>query len=119
MVLIKLIAYDFIVDLTRPTDIFQGLKAYPLIFPRGKEVYDNKMNDQQSPSRFIVNVVGRYNVEKTYVLKLLANINLEHSFIERTNGISVSLPPPTVTHNAPMALINTVGARTSVIQGEP
>ncbi|CAF2772103.1 unnamed protein product [Rotaria sp. Silwood2] len=108
-------AYDFIIDLTRPTDIFQGLKAYPLIFPRGKEVYDNKINDQQSQSRFMVNVVGRYNVGKTYVLKLLANMNLGHSFTERTNGISVALPSSAVTHNAPMALIDTAGTRTPVI----
>ncbi len=109
-------SYDFIIDLTRPTDIFQGLKAYPILFPQGKEQYDKKMNDDnQNSYRFIVNVVGRYNVGKTYVLKLLANINLGHSFTERTNGISISLPLPADTHNAPMALIDTAGTRTPVV----
>ncbi|CAF4669710.1 unnamed protein product [Rotaria sp. Silwood2] len=105
-------SYDFVVDLTRPTDIYGALKAYPLSFPIGKQSYDNKTKD--SYSRFIINVVGRYNVGKTYVLRLLANINLGHSFTERTNGISVSLPPLNKTNNVPMALIDTAGSRTPV-----
>ncbi len=104
--------YDFIVDLTRPTDIFEGLKAYPISFPRGKDAYDRKM--QEEMDRFVVNVVGRYNVGKTYVLRLLANINLGHSFTERTIGVSVSLPSPNVTQGTPLALIDTAGTRTPV-----
>ncbi|CAF1207628.1 unnamed protein product [Rotaria sordida] len=105
-------SYDFIVDLTRPTDIYDALKAYPLLFPLGKQSYDNKTKD--SFSRFVINVVGRYNVGKTYVLRLLANINLGDAFIERTNGISVSLPLLQETNNVPMALIDTAGSRTPV-----
>lgn len=105
-------SYDFVVDLTRPTDIYDALKAYPLSFPLGKEVYDNKTKDQYS--RFIVNVVGRYNVGKTYILRLLANINLGSSFTERTNGISVSLPSLEVANQVPIALIDTAGSRTPV-----
>lgn len=105
-------AYDFVVDLTNPTDIYGTLKAYPLSFPLGREVYLNKT--QENHSRFIVNVVGRYNVGKTYILRLLANINLGYSFTERTNGISVSLPPLASTNNVPLALIDTAGARTPV-----
>ncbi|CAF3921654.1 unnamed protein product [Rotaria sp. Silwood1] len=105
-------SYDFVVDLTRPTDIYDALKAYPLLFPLGKQSYDNKTKD--SFNRFIINVVGRYNVGKTYVLRLLANINLGHGFIERTNGISVSLPLLQETKNVPMALIDTAGSRTPV-----
>lgn len=105
-------SYDFVVDLTRPTDIYASLKSYPLSFPLGKEVYDNKTQDKYD--RFIVNVVGRYNVGKTYVLRLLANINLGHSFTERTNGISVSLPSLAATNQIPIALIDTAGSRTPV-----
>ena len=39
-------AYDFVVDLTRPTDIYDTLKAYPLSFPLGKAVYDNKTKEK-------------------------------------------------------------------------
>jgi hypothetical protein len=105
-------SYDFIVDLTRPTDIFEGLKAYPISFPRGKDAYDKKM--QEEMDRFVVNVVGRYNVGKTYVLRLLADIDLGHSFTERTIGVSVSLPSPKDTNGTPLALIDTAGARTPV-----
>ncbi|CAF1467604.1 unnamed protein product, partial [Rotaria sordida] len=105
-------SYDFIVDLTRPTDIFENLKAYPVSFPLGKDVYDKKMAEKID--RFVVNVVGRYNVGKTYVLRLLANIDLGHSFTERTIGISVSLPSPDDTSNTPLALIDTAGTRTPV-----
>ncbi len=104
--------YDFIVDLTRPTDIFEGLKAYPISFPRGKDAYDKRM--QEEMHRFLVNVVGRYNVGKTYVLRLLANINLGDSFTERTIGVSVSLPSPKNTNGTPLALIDTAGTRTPV-----
>ena len=108
-------SYDFIVDLTRPTDILRGLGAYPVTFPRGRENYQSKIrHDRDAPARFIVNVVGRYNVGKTFVLKLLANVNLGHSFVERTNGISVSLPHPSETNDAPLALIDTAGTRTPV-----
>ena len=107
--------YDFIVDLTRPTDIYGQLKAYLVVFPSGKQAYDNKTRkDGCKPSRFIVNVVGRYNVGKTYVLRLLTNINLGHSFIERTHGISVSLPTPRNEYDPNIALIDTAGARTPV-----
>ena len=102
-------AYDFVVDFTRPTDILTELKAYPLTFPGGKENYDEKV--KETFSRFVVNVVGRYNVGKTYILRLLAGINLGHSFIERTNGISVSLPQ---IKDLPLALIDTAGTRTPV-----
>lgn len=105
-------SYDFIVDLTRPTDIFDKLKAYPISFPLGKQVYDDKMLD--NTDRFVVNVVGRYNVGKTYVLRLLANINLGDSFTERTIGVSVSLPAPKDTNETPLALIDTSGTRTPV-----
>jgi hypothetical protein len=105
-------SYDFVVDLTHPTDIYDTLKSYPLSFPLGKEVYDNKTKDQYN--RFIVNVVGRYNVGKTYVLRLLAGINLGHSFTERTNGISVSLPSLEITNKVPIALIDTAGTRVPV-----
>lgn len=108
-------SYDFVVDLTRPADIYGKLKAYPVSFPLGKKAYDNKTKpDDRVSSRFIVNVVGRYNVGKTYVIRLLANINLGHSFIERTNGISVSLPTPKAKHDANIALIDTAGTRTPV-----
>lgn len=108
-------SYDFVVDLTRPTDIFRSLKAYPLTFPLGKDVYDNKIKEDGSQiSRFVVNVVGRYNVGKTYVLRMLANINLGHSFIERTNGLSVALPFISQTQDTPLALIDTAGTRTPV-----
>jgi hypothetical protein len=102
-------AYDFVVDLTRPTDIYSELRAYPLTFPGGKANYDSKVAENYS--RFVINVVGRYNVGKTYILRLLANIDLGHSFIERTDGISVSL-----THFAQcsFALIDTAGTRTPV-----
>jgi predicted GTPase len=108
-------SYDFVIDLTRPTDIYGELKAYPLSFPRGKKAYDDKTkpNDQVS-SRFIVNVIGRYNVGKTYILRLLGNIDLVHSFTERTNGISVSLPNPRDEHDPSLALIDTAGSRTPV-----
>ncbi len=106
-------SYDFIVDLTRPSDIFKELKSYPITFPLGKKVYDDKVKEQED--RFIVNVVGRYNVGKTYVLRLLANINLGHSFTERTIGISVSLPSPKDTNGTPLALIDTAGTRTPVM----
>ena len=105
-------SYDFIVDLTRPADIFGKLKFYSVTFPLGKDVYDTKVNEQID--RFIVNVVGRYNVGKTYVLRLLANIDLGHSFTERTIGISVSLPSPSETNETPLALIDTAGTRTPV-----
>jgi hypothetical protein len=105
-------SYDFIVDLTRPTDIFEGLKAYPISFPLGKDFYDKRM--QEETHRFLVNVVGRYNVGKTYVLRLLANIDLGHSFTQRTIGVSVSLPPPKDTNGTPLALIDTAGTRTPV-----
>ena len=72
------------------------------------------IKQKRSYSRFIVNVVGRYNVGKTYILRLLANIDLGHSFTERTNGISVSLPLLQATHQVPVALIDTAGARTPV-----
>ncbi|CAF2956367.1 unnamed protein product [Rotaria sp. Silwood2] len=108
-------SYDFVVDLTRPTDIFRGLKAYPVAFPLGKDFYDNKIKeDGNQISRFVVNVVGRYNVGKTYILRLLANINLGHSFVERTNGLSVSLPFLSQTQDTPIALIDTAGTRTPV-----
>jgi predicted GTPase len=108
-------SYDFVVDLTRPTDIYGKLKAYPLSFPLGKSAYDKKTKpDDQMSSRFIVNVIGRYNVGKTYVLRLLANIDLVHSFTERTNGISVSLPTPSNEHDPNIALIDTAGSRTPV-----
>ncbi|CAF1422055.1 unnamed protein product [Adineta steineri] len=102
-------AYDFVVDLTRPTDIYSELKAYPLTFPRGKENYDRKVNEEHS--RFVINVVGRYNVGKTYILRLLAKINLGDSFTERTDGISVAL---TNLGALSMALIDTAGTRTPV-----
>jgi len=108
-------SYDFIVDLTRPTDIlsiFEKLKSYPITFALGKRVYDKKMKENED--RFVVNVVGRYNVGKTYVLRLLANIDLGHSFTERTIGVSVSLPSPKDTNGTPMALIDTAGTRTPV-----
>lgn len=105
-------SYDFIIDITRPTDIFDKLKAYPISFPIGKNVYDGKMIDNMD--RFVVNVVGRYNVGKTYVLRLLANINLGDSFTERTVGVSVSLPSPKDTDGTPLALIDTAGTRTPV-----
>jgi hypothetical protein len=108
-------SYDFVVDLTRPTEIFRGLSAYPLTFPLGREVYDNKIKeDGNQVSRFVVNIVGRYNVGKTYILRMLANINLGHSFIERTNGLSVALPLLSETQNTPLALIDTAGTRTPV-----
>jgi hypothetical protein len=106
-------SYDFIVDLTRPSDIFEELKAYSITFPLGKNVYDKKVEERKD--RFIVNVVGRYNVGKTYVLRLLANINLGHSFTNRTIGVSVSLPPPNETNGTPLALIDTAGTRTPVV----
>jgi HSP20 family molecular chaperone IbpA len=105
-------AYDFVVDLTHPTDIYDTLKAYPLSFPSGKEAYDSKI--KQDYYRFIINVVGRYNVGKTYVLRLIANIDLGHTFTERTIGISVSLPLLTATNSVPLALIDTAGSRTPV-----
>lgn len=108
-------AYDFVVDLTRPTDIYGKLKAYPISFPLGKSAYENKTRyGKEVSSRFIVNVVGRYNVGKTYVLRLLANINLGHSFTERTSGISVSLPTPRNKYDPNIALIDTAGSRTPV-----
>ncbi|CAF4583420.1 unnamed protein product, partial [Rotaria sp. Silwood1] len=108
-------SYDFVVDLTRPTDIFRSLHAYPVTFPQGKDFYDNKIKeDGNQISRFVVNVVGRYNVGKTYILRMLANINLGHSFIERTNGLSVSLPFVSQTQDTPLALIDTAGTRTPV-----
>lgn len=108
-------AYDFVVDLTRPADIYGKLQAYHVSFPLGKENYDNKVRkEDRQPSRFLVNVVGRYNVGKTYVLRLLANIDLGHSFTERTNGISVSLPTPKRSHDPNIALIDTAGTRTPV-----
>lgn len=108
-------AYDFVVDLTRPTDIYGQLNAYPISFPLGKKVYDNKTKgENKRQSRFMVNVVGRYNVGKTYVLRLLANLNLGHSFVERTNGISVSLPTPKTKNDPNIALIDTAGSRTPV-----
>ncbi|CAF1089980.1 unnamed protein product [Rotaria magnacalcarata] len=109
-------SYDFIVDLTRPTDIFEELKSYPITFPLGKKNYDEKV--QTKEDRYIVNVVGRYNVGKTYVLRLLANINLGHSFTERTIGVSVSLPSSKDTNDTPMALIDTAGTRTPVVYEE-
>ena len=109
-------SYDFIIDLTRPTDIFDKLKAYPISFPLSKQVYDTKM--LENTDRFVVNVVGRYNVGKTYVLRLLANINLGDSFTERTVGVSVSLPSPKDTDNTPLALIDTAGTRTPVSYGD-
>lgn len=108
-------AYDFVVDLTRPTDIYGPLKAYPVSFPLGKQAYDNKTKGENKKQiRYMVNVVGRYNVGKTYVLRLLANVNLGHSFVERTNGISVSLPNPRNKHDPNIALIDTAGSRTPV-----
>ena len=105
-------SYDFIVDLTRLTQIFGEYKSYPITFPLGKDKYDKKVKEEID--RFIVNVVGRYNVGKTYVLRLLANIDLGHSFTERTIGISVSLPSPSETNDTPLALIDTAGTRTPV-----
>jgi hypothetical protein len=108
-------SYDFVVDLTRPTDIFGKLKSYPLIYPSGKDVYDKKIqDDHKAIARFVVNVVGRYNVGKTFMLRLLANINLDHSFTERTNGLSVALPLLSDTNDTPIALIDTAGTRTPV-----
>ncbi|CAF1679936.1 unnamed protein product, partial [Adineta ricciae] len=108
-------AYDFVVDLTRPGDIYGKIQAYPVSFPLGKAAYDSKTKqDGRKLSRFMVNVVGRYNVGKTYVLRLLANIDLGHSFVERTSGISVSLPTPKNSHDPNIALIDTAGARTPV-----
>jgi predicted GTPase len=89
------------------------LKAYPILFLLGKEVYDDKLLEKKD--RFIVNVVGRYNVGKTYILRLLANIDLGDSFTERTIGVSVSLPSPKDTNGTPMALIDTTGTRTPVL----
>jgi hypothetical protein len=109
-------SYDFIVDLTRPSDIFEELKSYPVTFPLSKKVYDEKV--QAEEDRFIVNVVGRYNVGKTYVLRLLANIDLGHSFTERTIGVSVSLPSPKDTNETPLALIDTAGTRTPVVYSD-
>ncbi|CAF1342829.1 unnamed protein product [Adineta steineri] len=106
-------SYDFIVDLTRPTDIFDVLKAYPIRFPLGKDVYDKKLGENKD--RFVVNVVGRYNVGKSYILRLLANIDLGDSFTERTIGVSVSLPSPKDTNGIPMALVDTAGTRTPVL----
>jgi len=106
-------SYDFIVDLTQPSNIFEELKAYSITFSLGKKVYDKKVKEQED--RFIVNVVGRYNVGKTYVLRLLANIDLGHSFTERTIGVSVSLPSPKDTNETPLALIDTAGTRTPVV----
>jgi predicted GTPase len=108
-------SYDFVVDLTRPTDIFRILNAYPVTFPLGKDVYDDKVKeDGIQISRFVVNVVGRYNVGKTYILRMLANINLGHAFTERTNGLSVALPLLSQTQDTPIALIDTAGTRTPV-----
>ena len=107
-------SYDFVVDLTQPSDIYNKLKSYSLVFPMGRETYDRKVEEDGHTSRFIVNVVGRYNVGKTYVLRLLANINLGHTFVERTNGVSVSLPSLNQTDDTPMALIDTAGTRTPV-----
>ncbi|CAF1671493.1 unnamed protein product, partial [Adineta ricciae] len=42
------------------------------------------------------------------------NINLGHSFTERTNGLSVALPLLSDTDNTPLALIDTAGTRTPV-----
>ena len=52
-------------------------KCSPIIYEQivavfGKEIYG-----------FVVNVVGGYNVGKTYVLKLLTNINIGHSLTEQ------------------------------------
>ncbi|UJR18122.1 hypothetical protein I4U23_005022 [Adineta vaga] len=108
-------SYDFVVDLTRPTDIFGKLKSYPLVYPAGKDAYDKKLQgNERNISRFVVNIVGRYNVGKTFILRLLANINLDHSFTERTNGLSVALPLLSDTDNVPLALIDTAGTRTPV-----
>ena len=108
-------SYDFVVDLTRPTDIFRILNAYPVTFPLGKDAYDDKVKEDGAQiARFVVNVVGRYNVGKTYILRMLANINLGHSFTERTNGLSVSLPSLSQTQETPIALIDTAGTRTPV-----
>ena len=109
-------SYDFIVDLTRPTGIFGEYKSYPITFPLGKDKYDKKIKEEID--RFIVNVVGRYNVGKTYILRLLANIDLGHTFTERTIGISVSLPSPSETNDTPLALIDTAGTRTPVAYDE-
>lgn len=109
-------SYDFIVDLTHPTNILGEFKSYPISFPLGKDVYDNKVKEEID--RFIVNVVGRYNVGKTYVLRLLANIDLGHTFTERTIGVSVSLPAPDETNKTPLALIDTAGTRTPVEYSE-
>jgi predicted GTPase len=108
-------AYDFIVDLTRPTDILEKSRGYQLIFPNGKSAYDDKIRLQnQRRTWFIINIVGRYNVGKTYVLRLLAGINLGHSFVERTQGVSVSLPTPVNNEQPMIALIDTAGSRTPV-----
>ncbi|CAF1472717.1 unnamed protein product [Adineta ricciae] len=50
-------SYDFVIDLTRPTDIFGALKSYPLSYPAGKDAYDKKLEGtEKSVARFIVNV---------------------------------------------------------------
>jgi predicted GTPase len=113
-------AYDFVVDLTRPADIYGKLQAYHVSFPLGKKHYDSKViKEKNKQNRFMVNVVGRYNVGKTYVLRLLANIDLGHSFTERTNGISVSLPTPKDSNDPNIALIDTAGTRTPVDYSRP
>jgi len=61
-------------------------KCSPIIYEQivavfGKEIYGEKVKEQED--RFVVNVVGGYNVGKTYVLKLLTNINIGHSLTEQ------------------------------------
>ncbi|CAF2318937.1 unnamed protein product [Rotaria sp. Silwood2] len=102
--------YNLVIDLSWLTDIVRSFKADPVTFPLGKNVYDNKIKaDGNQISRFAVNVVSRHNVEKTYILCMLANINIDHLFSERTNGLKVSLPLSSQMQDTAMAHIDGAG----------
>ncbi|CAF3986111.1 unnamed protein product [Rotaria magnacalcarata] len=106
--------YDFIIHLSDPNAILDS-RGFSVQFPQGKQSYDDKVKSLRKCGHwFVVNVVGRYNVGKTYVVQLLSGINLDHSFVERTQGVSVSLPVLTAENRTMIALIDTAGSRTPV-----